>query len=60
MGGTGDSVASFTRLPAGGSPTCVSVDHELLKKIRKEPEHYYIEVHTADAPTEPLRGQLTR
>ena len=43
----------------GSSSGCVSVDPELIKAIRQNPENYYVNVHNAEYPAGALRGQLS-
>jgi hypothetical protein len=57
-------------LPAvreGTVARCVPADRELIKAIRKNPENYYVNIHTrsnpstsADRPAGAIRGQLSR
>jgi len=42
---------------SGTSSGCVSVDPDLIKAIRQNPENYYVNVHTTDYPGGALRGQ---
>lgn len=45
---------------SGSSSGCASVDPELIKAIRQNPENYYVNVHNADFPAGALRGQLSK
>jgi CHRD domain len=42
----------------GTSSGCTDVDGELVKEISKNPEAYYVNVHTSDLPAGALRSQL--
>ena len=44
----------------GSSSGEVSVDPELIKAIRKNPENYYVNVHNMPYPAGAVRGQLTK
>jgi hypothetical protein len=44
----------------GASNSCLAADAELIKRIRQNPENFYINVHTADFPNGAVRGQLTK
>jgi len=43
----------------GESSGCVeNVDRDLIRAILRDPENYYVNVHTADFPAGAVRGQL--
>ncbi len=42
------------------SSGCVDVDADLIKKIRQNPQDYYINVHNARYPGGAIRGQLSK
>jgi hypothetical protein len=58
----------FPAVTSGTVARCVPADRELIKAIRKNPENYYVNIHTRSTPANPLtdrpggaiRGQLTR
>ena len=43
----------------GASNNCVAANADLIKRIRQNPEEFYINVHTADFPNGAVRGQLS-
>jgi hypothetical protein len=55
-------------VPTGSVARCVFAARELIKAIRKNPENYYVNIHTRSTPPNPLtdrpggaiRGQLSR
>jgi hypothetical protein len=58
-GVNGPVVVPFTSLISGNTISgCVSVDPDLVKAIRKDPQAYYINVHTTEYPGGAARGQL--
>jgi hypothetical protein len=44
----------------GHSSGCTSADADLIKDIKKNPEMYYVNVHTTDYPGGALRGDLAK
>ncbi|MCA1675804.1 MAG: CHRD domain-containing protein, partial [Actinobacteria bacterium] len=62
VGARGPVVAAFTETQStDGTPAnCVTVSDELIKKIRKDPSRYYLDVHTSEFPNGALAGQLTK
>lgn len=57
---TGPIVVHLAAPTSGSSSGCVSVDPDLIKAIRQNPENYYVNVHNADFPAGALRGQLSK
>lgn len=45
---------------SGASSGCVSVDPDLIKAIRQNPENYYVNVHSTEHPAGAVRGQLSK
>jgi hypothetical protein len=43
----------------GFSSGCTTVERELALDILKNPENYYVNVHTTDFVDGPIRGQLS-
>ena len=60
-GQSGGVVVPLSPAPTeGSSKNCVSADPELIKKIRQNPENYYVNVHNAEFPNGAVRGQLAK
>jgi hypothetical protein len=58
-GENGPVVVPLTPPDASGvSSECAEVSRELAKAIMKNPENYYVNVHTSDFSDDALRGQL--
>ena len=57
---TGPVVVPLVAPTSGSSSACASVDPELIKAIRQNPENYYVNVHTSDFMAGALRGQLSK
>ncbi|MDQ2997951.1 MAG: CHRD domain-containing protein [Chloroflexota bacterium] len=58
-GSNGPVVVNFSSLIAGNTISgCVSVDSDLVKAIRQNPQGYYINVHSTEYPAGAVRGQL--
>lgn len=56
---SGEVVVTFTTPGANGrSKGCVTAEAELIKRIRQNPENFYINVHNAEFPNGAVRGQL--
>ncbi|HET9529557.1 MAG TPA: CHRD domain-containing protein [Blastocatellia bacterium] len=45
---------------SGSSKDCVTADAELIKRIRQNPQNFYINVHNAEFPDGAVRGQLSK
>ena len=59
-GQAGPVVVTLSPPPAqGSSKNCVSADEELIKRIRQNPENFYVNVHNAEFPDGAVRGQLS-
>jgi len=57
----------FPAVTEGTVARCVPASRDLIKAIRKNPENYYVNIHTRGAPDDPddrpggaIRGQLTK
>jgi hypothetical protein len=60
VGEAGDVVVHLTPPDASGvSSGCITVERELALDILKNPENYYVNVHTTDFPDGAVRGQLS-
>lgn len=60
-GVAGPVVVSLTPPGAGGSSSgCVSAPREEIMEIIRDPEDYYVNVHTTDYPAGAVRGQLSK
>ena len=59
----GSAGAVMVSLPVpneeGEVDECVSVDPQLLEKIKNNPQDYYINIHTETYPDGAIRGQLS-
>ena len=44
----------------GSSKDCVSADKDLIKRIRQNPENFYVNVHNAEFKDGAIRGQLSK
>ena len=54
----GAPVITLQLVGEDGDDVCVDADVELLKRIARAPERYYVNVHTARFPEGAVRGQL--
>lgn len=56
----GPVVVPLAAPTSGSSSGCVTVDAELIKAIRQNPENYYVNVHNAPFPGGAVRAQLSK
>ena len=55
----GPPVVTLAPPPTNGSSnSCLAANVDLIKRIRQNPENFYINVHNADFPNGAVRGQL--
>lgn len=60
-GKAGPVVVTLTAPANGSSKDCVSnVSEDLIKRIRQNPENFYVNVHNAEFPNGAIRGQLSK
>jgi CHRD domain len=55
---TGPVVVGLAPPTNGSSSACATVSEDLIKKIRQDPENYYVNVHNAEFTAGALRGDL--
>jgi hypothetical protein len=61
VGKAGGVVVTLSPPPSSGSSkNCVSAAEDLIKRIRQNPENFYVNVHNADFPDGAVRGQLSK
>ena len=60
IGVAGPVVIPLVAPVTGFSKACTTVDAALLKAIRKNPDAYYVNVHTTLFPPGEVRGQLSK
>jgi CHRD domain-containing protein len=53
-------VPLWTTPRASPEEGCVAADGDLIKDIRKNPQGYYVNLHTAEFPAGAVRGQLSK
>lgn len=56
----GPVVVGLTAPTSGTSSGCVSASEDLIKRIRQNPENFYVNVHNAEFPAGAVRGQLSK
>jgi hypothetical protein len=59
-GQAGDVVVTLSPPPEGSSKNCVSAAEDVIKRIRQNPESFYVNVHNAEFPNGAVRGQLSK
>ena len=55
-----DPVVATPAPDSSGSPTCVPVDAEVIRAIRKNPTDHYLDVHNDEFPDGALSGYLSK
>jgi hypothetical protein len=59
-GEAGDVVVPLQAPVSGESGDCITISRELALEILRDPEEYYVNVHTENYPSGAIRGQLSR
>jgi hypothetical protein len=59
-GEAGDVVVPLEPPVSGESGDCITISRELALEILRNPEDYYVNVHTENYPAGAIRGQLSR
>lgn len=58
LGSAGPVVVHLAKPTNGSSSATIEVPRELIDDIRKNPSHYYVNVHNQPYPAGAVRGQL--
>lgn len=59
-GVAGPVLVTFAKLDDGKVSDCLTIDSDLAKEINREPNSFYVNVHTDEFPAGAIRGQIMR